>query len=155
MKKLLLFVLLFYSLNALSQQTNVTIGDKTVQLAMGTKVELIADFENDKLREVKLLDEQKSKPTKSLLQLLSSDSKEKNFTLEFTILEMGKRKTPVLVVKNPYDKRLIYKAKIQKKGATDFVETSIAPVVPSIASIEQWNEDLQNIILYDFELLNN
>jgi len=58
----------------------------------------------------------------------------------------------VLTVQNRLSKSLRYRAAIRLKGQTEFVEVSTAPVGAGLASFENWDDPVEEVILFGFKL---
>ncbi len=59
----------------------------------------------------------------------------------------------LLTVIHKLDKPIIYKARIKIKGRNGFLETSIHPCYPNVVSVEQWQDKIELIELYDFKFI--
>ena len=73
-------------------------------------------------------------------------------SIKFTYEKFGMNNASLLKVTNPFSKQLIYKAKIRYNSHGRYSETSIMPVYPKIFGMEMWQNRIESIILYDFEL---
>jgi hypothetical protein len=73
-------------------------------------------------------------------------------SIKFTYDKFGMNNASLLKVTNPFSKQLIYKAKIRYKSSGRYSETSIMPIYPKIFGMEIWQNKIESIILYDFEL---
>lgn len=75
-------------------------------------------------------------------------------SIEFTFSEsemMGNTIFTLLTVQKT-GKRMNFKAKIRLKGTTIYQSTSIMPSSSNAASVEQWQDNIDSIFLYGFEL---
>jgi hypothetical protein len=59
----------------------------------------------------------------------------------------------ILATQNPFPKDLKFRALARVKGRKDYFETSIWPVKSGIAGIELWQDDLEELVLFDFKLI--
>ena len=57
-----------------------------------------------------------------------------------------------LIVKNRFSKILRYRAAARLKGRKEYVETSIVPVMAGLFSFENWQDPIEELILFDFKL---
>lgn len=57
-----------------------------------------------------------------------------------------------LNVKNPFDKNLIYKARMFTPFSNELKATSIIPVKPKLSAIEIWPHAIVSLVLTDWEL---
>jgi hypothetical protein len=77
--------------------------------------------------------------------------KENQLYVEFNlVIEKQSGTNSVLIVNNPWDRSIIYKAKIFNKKNKSYEETSINRILPGTAGIETWPYEIESIILYDF-----
>lgn len=61
--------------------------------------------------------------------------------------------SPILITKNPFKKDMTFRALARRKGRKDYNETSIVPVKAGIFSLELWQEPLEELVLFDFKLV--
>jgi hypothetical protein len=54
----------------------------------------------------------------------------------------------VLLIKNPYRKRLTYKAKIYSPAKGRFIKANVLPVMPGISGIITWQEAVSTVLIY-------
>lgn len=57
-----------------------------------------------------------------------------------------------LIVKNPFDKNLIYTTLMYTPNSNDWKSTSILPVRPKLAGIEVWPHAIITLVLMDWKL---
>lgn len=58
-------------------------------------------------------------------------------------------------LKNNLTKSIRYRAAIRIKGRQDYVETSlIVPVAPGLFSYESWGDPIEELVLFDFQLVD-
>ena len=79
-----------------------------------------------------------------------ADPKTPTLTLDF--LKQGDML--ILATKNPFPKNLKFRALTRLKGRKDSFETSIVPVVANLASFELWQEPIEELVLYEFQLVD-
>jgi hypothetical protein len=60
----------------------------------------------------------------------------------------------MLTTQNPYSKNLVFRAAARHKDRTTYVETSIVPVNAGIFGIEMWREPIEELLLFDFKLVD-
>jgi hypothetical protein len=68
----------------------------------------------------------------------------KNVSIE---LSFSKSFGTVLTIKNPFDKKLIYKAELYSFKKNIYVETNVYPIQPKIGSKEMWPYSIDTIRL--------
>ena len=62
-------------------------------------------------------------------------------------------KLVVLTTVHHLESSMIFKAKIKINGSENYIETSIVTIHPNVLSIEQWQDEIDSIILYDFAIV--
>lgn len=60
----------------------------------------------------------------------------------------------VLATKNPFPKDLKFRALPRIKGRKDYFETSIVPVKAGLFSFELWQDAIEELVLFDFKLID-
>ena len=83
------------------------------------------------------------------------------------IVENAKKATPavtfdfqkqdanlMLITQNPYAKDLKFRAMARLKGHKDYFETSIVPVGSGLFGVELWQEPIEELVLFDFKLID-
>jgi hypothetical protein len=66
----------------------------------------------------------------------------------------GSKKT-LLIIKSGLKGALKYNAKIKAEGDDEFRTTDVEPLFPNVKSIEEWPDNVIEIILEDFTFTNN
>jgi hypothetical protein len=61
----------------------------------------------------------------------------------------------MLFVSNGYDRRLVYKAKIERLSDHAWASTSVCPVLPKMSAIENWPHHIDQLDLVDIRLVEN
>jgi len=61
----------------------------------------------------------------------------------------------VLTIRNPFDKRLFYKAELYSPKKNAYIETNVYPIRPKIGSKEMWPYPIDTIRLTNFKLKND
>ena len=74
---------------------------------------------------------------------------EKTMSIE---LKYGSDMGAMMVLKNPFPKKLHYKAELYSYKKKDYVETSVIPVHPNLVSYETWPYKIDKIRLTGFTL---
>jgi hypothetical protein len=156
MRNLIILILIAGSLNVTGQKTSVIIKSDTIILPFNTKLRAEAEATKKKITGFTFINAEKSEPFSSPdgnLNLEKSESTNNlEMTFNFTFMENDGKKNIVLVINNPFNKMMYYKAKIKVPKRTGYEETSIMPIYPGIFTIEMWPYEIESIILYDFEL---
>lgn len=60
-----------------------------------------------------------------------------------------------LTTKNPFPKDLKFRALMRLKGQKDYVETSIVPVKSGLFGIELWQDPIEELVLFEFKLVDD
>ena len=61
---------------------------------------------------------------------------------------------PTLSTQNPFTKDLSFRALARHKGRKSYFETSVWPVKAGISGIELWQEPIEELVLFDFKLVD-
>jgi hypothetical protein len=75
--------------------------------------------------------------------------------LYFCIGSFGGDKKTLLIIKNGLSVPLNYKAKIKLDRKDDFESTSVSALFPNVKSIEEWQDNVAEIMLSDFTVMKN
>jgi hypothetical protein len=59
-----------------------------------------------------------------------------------------------LITRNPFAKDMKFRALARHEGRKDYLETSIVPVKAGLLSFELWQEPIEELVLFDFKLLD-
>ena len=102
-----------------------------LKLAPGQKIVLAFDVQGEKLTN--------PHPVK--------DAKKPSITFECFADKKG---LPILVVRSSYPRNVGYRAATREKGAKEFYETDMNPVMPNVPSMETWDTRYVEFVLYDF-----
>ena len=65
--------------------------------------------------------------------------------------EPGKALT-VLLLKNPFKKKLSYKARIYSPNKKRYIRTAVLPIMPGVSGVQTWTFPVSSIIVYKFKL---
>jgi hypothetical protein len=60
----------------------------------------------------------------------------------------------ILTTKNPFKKDLKFRAAARLKGRKEYFETSIVPVKAGLFSFELWQDPFDELVLFDFKLVD-
>ncbi|SHM06456.1 hypothetical protein [Chryseobacterium polytrichastri] len=157
MKKILALLFLFLIIITQAQE-KVSLNKGEIIIPIGEKILLNPEFKGNKIISFKIIKEESITEKLDLLDMLQKFKKDdiKDNSIEFTFSEAQMMTTPVniLLTIQKTGKKMIFKAKIRLKGASSYESTSIMPSVSNTSHIEQWKDNIDSIILYDFELIN-
>jgi len=78
--------------------------------------------------------------------------KSNTISISFTIEDFGGTNAAILKLNNPFNRQLSYKAKIKNPKTKKYEETNVLAIYPHIFSMEEWPDNIESIILYDFIL---
>ena len=145
------------SIAIFAQKSKLKIQNDSLELPINYKIKISAKIKDEKLYDFKLLKKQKVKRPTDMIKILDNEINKKIISkeIEFKFCYanfMGSRLvvlTTVHHLKNP----IIYKAKIKIKGKKNYIETSIVTKYPNVFSVEQWQNEIESIILYDFKTI--
>ena len=74
-------------------------------------------------------------------------------TIELTLTQMPDKPDMLLMVTNPFDRLLKYRAAIQIPPQSDLIKTSSCPVLGGKKGIEMWPHPIFQALLSDFQFL--
>ncbi|WP_294215230.1 hypothetical protein [uncultured Chryseobacterium sp.] len=155
MKKHLYIVALFFTF-LIQAQENIIIKKNEITIPLGKKIILIPELEEHTVIRFKKVSEDKVTEKQDMFQVLKNFKKSdvNDHTIEFTFSESEMMKSPIitLVTVQKTGKKMSFKAKIRLKGSPLYQPTSIVPAHSNVFSVEQWNDTVDSIFLYDFKL---
>lgn len=137
-----------------SAQNKFVYKDNTIKLFAGQQIIVSARQGSEKIKSFKLkkIDTSTITDGNLILNILKHSDKE-NLCIDFNVVKDSSGKwSTILVVRNPYGKKLGYKAKMFNTRSNSFVSTSIWDVQPRVVGLEHWPYAIPSIILYDFTL---
>lgn len=78
---------------------------------------------------------------------------EKQLSIDLQLIhpEEGKTMT-VMLLKNPYKSRLVYKVKIYDAARRKYIKVNALPVIPGLTSIVTWPFEVSSVMLYNFKV---
>jgi hypothetical protein len=114
------------------QATAYVLPDNTVQLYPGETVYIEVEQDNGNIKSIRAVKEI-TNPSKTVTLSFTQSTKKK--THELTMLE----------VKNPFPKKLIYKATIFLLQQKKWSVTDVFPVLPGISGFETWQDIISSI----------
>lgn len=166
MKKIILFsVCLLYGISCFAQfefvsevkkeENKYVFEGNVIKIFAGQRIIVSTSNKTGKLSGLKLMDSSSTKLlefSKMPVYIMSQNS-QKKICIDFNILkdDSGSPMT-ILLVNNPYKGTLSYKARIFSRKSNQYVETSIMDVFSKLSGVESWPYEINDIILYDFEL---
>ena len=107
-----------------------------VTIAVGKKLVVQFEQKGDALRNPKVVEKPGDKPPTPTFDFIKKDD------------------NLILSTKNPYPKDLKFRALARLKGRKDYFETSIVPVKSGLFGIELWQDPIEELILFDFKLVD-
>ena len=84
---------------------------------------------------------------------LAADTDSASSVIEISLKQMPDKPDMMLVIRNPFDRLLKYKAAMQVPPANDPMATSTCPVLPGKLGIETWPHPVFQVLLSDFHFL--
>ncbi|MDR6514551.1 hypothetical protein [Chryseobacterium camelliae] len=155
MKKHLCIVALFFTF-LIQAQENIILKKNEITIPLGKKIILIPELEEHKVIGFKRVSEDDITEKKDVFLMLKNFKKSSlnDNTIEFEFSESEMMKSPIitLVTVQKTGKKMGFKAKIRLKGSPLYQPTSIVPAHSNMVSVEQWNDPVDSIFLYDFKL---
>ena len=142
----------------LAQTQKLILKKNEITIPINTEFKISANMQGYQLSDFQLISQATIKTKLDMISMLEGIKKEEIISneIEFKFAEadfMGS-KIIVLTTVQHLKKPIIFKAKIKIKGKDDYFETSIVPKHPNVFSVEQWNDEIESIFLYDFKIKN-
>lgn len=155
MKRLLSVVSLFVIL-IIHAQEKITLKKGEITLPIGKKVLLKPEIKNNTIKKFEIAKEENITEKIDFFDMLRNYKKDdvKDNSVELLFSEGQLMGSPIFVLNviQKTGRNMIFKAKIRLKGSSSYQSTSITPSVSNTAHMEQWKDNIDSIILYDFEL---
>ena len=73
-------------------------------------------------------------------------------TVSFNFIKQGDML--ILATENPFSKDFKFRALMRVEGRKALAETSIVPVKPKLVNFELWQDPIEELILFDFKLID-
>jgi hypothetical protein len=105
-----------------------------------------------KLAEIKKFD---NGPDESGDQLFKGKVDSNQVKLFFFRGKFGSAPATLLIIKSGLSVPLEYHARIKREGRDEFRTTDVMPLYPNLKSVEEWPDNLDEIILDNFTASNN
>lgn len=157
MKKLLFFLFLFSTFIIQAQEKTI-IKKGEITIPIGRKIILKPQIQGDKMVSFEITDEQNISEKVDMMNILQNFEKDSTTdnSIEFLFCEAQMMNNPYFILKTiqKTGKQMTFKAKIRLKGSPLYSSTSIMPIASNAMSFEQWQNNIDSIFLYDFELNN-
>lgn len=155
MKKLLSLFFLFVLL-IIQAQEKAVIKKTEITIPIGNKLLLKTHIEGNNITGFEINDEQTISDKPDMMEVLKNFEKDKitDNSIEFAFSEAQMMNNPYFILKTVQKtgKKMTFKAKIRLKGSPLYSSTSVMPVGSNSLSLEQWQNNIDSIFLYDFEL---
>jgi hypothetical protein len=126
-----------------------------IKLFSGQRIIVSSPSQAGRLKHIALIDTAGSHIT-NLLEM--SSTIEHHNAEKHICIDVNQITTPdgnpmtVLLIKNPYRKRLTYKAKILTAEKKRFTKTDVLPIIPGLSGIITWPYPVTSVILYKFRV---
>ncbi len=120
-------------------ETPYIINDSIIQIFPGEKLFVEADVLKNRLTNFRVVNEIKDE--------------KKTIVIDFHQTSNGKvHEQMILIIDNPFDKQIYYKAKMHLMKHKRWVDTSVYPVMAKLRAIEMWPDIVTSLALIGFEL---
>jgi len=113
--------------------------DKILQIYPGEKLFIEVDKTNNSIDSMKVVKENIN-PNKTITVELTQNVKDR------------KSESMILMVINPFDKDLEYKARMYIVGHNKWIQTNVLPVKSKLTGYETWSDVIITIVLSDWKL---
>jgi hypothetical protein len=129
-----------------------------IEIPIGYKIQISAEHNDLKIENFKLLGKSIAEKTIDMIKALDEFERKDTITnemeFEFCNADFAGSKMIILTTVHHQEKPMTFNAKIKIKGRKKYITTSIVTKYPHAISIEQWSENIESIILYDFKLIS-
>ncbi|MFP3593889.1 hypothetical protein [Chryseobacterium sp. SIMBA_038] len=155
MKKI--FALLFlFLLTIIQAQEKTSLNKGEITIPIGKKLLLKPEFKGNKIINFEIIKEENLTEKIDLFDNLENfkkdNIKDNSIELTFSEAQMMTSSVYALLTIQKTGKKMIFKAKIRLKGDNQYQSTSILPSASNSSHVEQWQDNIDSIILSDFEL---
>ncbi|WP_267406071.1 MULTISPECIES: hypothetical protein [unclassified Chryseobacterium] len=155
MKKIFASLFLFLII-IIQAQEKISLDKDEITIPIGKKVLLKPQIKNDKIIHFEIVKEENLAEKIDLFDMMENFKKDniKDNSIEFTFSEAKMMTSSIyaLLTIQKTGKKMLFKAKIRFKGDSQYHSTSILPSASNSSHVEQWQDNIDSIILYDFEL---
>ncbi|UMQ41974.1 hypothetical protein MKS83_21680 [Chryseobacterium sp. Y16C] len=155
MKRLLSIVSLF-AVIIIQAQEKIGFNKGEITIPIGKEILLKPEIKNNKIIGFEAVKEKDITGKIDFFDMLHHFKKDniKDNSIELLFSEGQLMGAPIFVLNviQKTGKKMNFKAKIRLKGSSSYQQTSITPAVSNSAHMEQWKDNIDSIILYDFEL---
>lgn len=155
MKRLLSIVSLF-AVIIIQAQGKIDFNKGEITIPIGKEILLKPEIKNNKIISFEAVNEKDITGKIDFFDMLHHFKKDniKDNSIELLFSEGQLMGAPIFVLNviQKTGKKMNFKAKIRLKGSSSYQQTSITPAVSNSAHMEQWKDNIDSIILYDFEL---
>jgi len=153
-----LFVV-FLSTGLFAQSGKPQVENSKITIPINTKLIISVENNNGTLNNFKLLEKEKVNKPIDMMSSFEDIEKEEvvsnEIELSFSYADWLDSKMIVLTTVQHLEQTIHFKAKIKLKDSNRYFETSIVDVYPNVISMEQWQDDIESIILYDFVIVED
>ena len=156
-KQFLLIVIVLLSFEFSPKNSKLKVDNNQIVIPINKELKISVEINNGNLNNFKLISKSKVKKPIDMMKAFDNIEKEEivsnEIEIKFCHADFMGSKMVVLKTVHHLEKPIIFKAKIKIKGRPDYIETSIVNKYPNVVSIEQWNDEIESIILFDFTIL--
>ena len=159
MKKhtILILGILLLSTGFFVQKSKLKVDNNEITIPLNIELKISVEEKNGKLNDFKLLNQAKVKKPIDMMKALDNVEKKdivsNEIELKFCYADFMGSKIVVLTTVHHLEKPITFKANIKIKGKSEYIETSVVDKYPNVFSIEQWQDEIETIVLYDFEIV--
>lgn len=159
MKKQFILIsgILLMSIGIFAQSSKLKVEKDEITIPLKLELKISVEVNDGKLNNFKILNQAKVKKSIDMMKALDNVEKKNivsnEIELKFCYADFMGSKLVVLTTVHHLENSMTFKAKIKIKGRKDYVETSIETKHPNVFSIEQWQDEIESIVLYEFEII--
>lgn len=156
-KQLILIVGILLSIGVYAQKGKLQVYGDKITIPINVEIRIGVEIIEGQFENINLLHQANVKEPIDMMKTLSNIEKKDIVSdqMEFTFSQadfMGS-KVIVLTTLHHLENPMTYKAKIKIKGRNDYMETTIKTKYPNVFSVEQWQDDIESIVIYDFRII--
>ncbi len=152
-----IFILLtlFLSLKSFAQSQKAAVKSNEITIPINTELKVNVKENNGMFSNFLISEESTIKNTIDLMSIVNNREIKKiapgKIEFKFSKADYKGLKLTILSVFHQFKKPILFKAKIRIQGTKNYTETSVVPKSSGVISVEQWQDDIDSIVLYDFK----
>jgi hypothetical protein len=121
-----------------------------IKIFSGQRIQVATSNTDGRLKGMRLKDSSRSQITdfRNMSSIIEQHNAVQNICIDLNVIKPENSDSiTVLLIKNPYKKRLYYKARIYSPVKKKFVRAHVLPVVPGLSGVITWPYPVSAIII--------